>query len=214
QRPVTALPLLLAAGRAWRISSSDGTPAPDAVKTPGKPPLRSIVWGAAASLALAAAVAPEFPRYAAERTIREASLGLRFVLIHTSEVVDPPRFLSQLSSRSIDAAAALPGDPRPWILAGGATLVRGEAAGALDLYRKALAQGERAETDLNLGRAYEALGQTEKAHQAFLRAVWINPRLRAALPPDVRQVYKDQVEVLRKQLRSGDLQAPPPLPAE
>jgi O-antigen ligase len=214
QRPVTALPLLLAAGRAWRISCSGQTSAPDDVETSRKPSARSIVLGVAASLALAAAVSPEFPRYAAERAIRETSLGLRFVLTQTSQVADPPRFLSQLSSRAVDAAAALPGDPRPWILAGGATLVKGEASAALDLYRKALAQGERAETDLNMGRAYEGLGQTEKAHQALLRAVWINPRLRAALPPDVREAYKDEVAGFRKQLRSGRLQAPPPLPQE
>ncbi|HEY6931070.1 MAG TPA: O-antigen ligase family protein [Thermoanaerobaculia bacterium] len=212
QRPVTALPLLLAAGRAWRISSSDGTPFSDAVETDRKLSARSIVLGVAASLALAVAVFPEFPRYAAERAIREATLGLRFVLTHTSEVADPARVLSQLAARAADATAALPGDPRPWILAGGANLVRGEAAAALDLYRKALAQGERAETDLNMGRAYEGLGQTEKAHEAYLRAVWINPRLRAALPPDVREAYKEQVVALRHQLRSGHLHAPPPLP--
>ena len=100
------------------------------------------------------------------------------MLTQTSQVADPPRLLSQLASRAVDAATALPGDPRPWILAGGANLVKGEAGAALELYRRALAQGERAETDLNMGRAYEGLGQTEKAHQAFLRAVWMNPRLR------------------------------------
>src|SRR5262249_13915477 len=130
QRPVTALPLLLAAGRAWRISSPHEEPAADAAETPRTSSLRRIVLGVAASLALAVAVYPDVPRCAAERGIREVSLGLRFVLRQTSQVADPPRFLTQLAGRAVGAARGLPGDPRPWILAGGANLVKGEANGA------------------------------------------------------------------------------------
>ena len=51
--------------------------------------------------------------------------------------------------------------------------VRGEAARAIEAYRSALALGERAELDLNLGRAYERLGREEDARAALdtIRAV-------------------------------------------
>ena len=212
QRPVTALPLLLAAGRAWRISSSDHASAADSVEPrPRSAPLR-IALGVAWVLLLAGAVSPEFSRYAAERALRQATFGLRFVLTRTSEVADPPQALSQIAERARGAAKALPGDPRPWILAGGAHLVKGEPDRALDLYRRALADGERSEIDLNIGRAYEGLGQTEKAHEAFLRALWVSPAMRTALPPDVREGFRLELKGLRQELKAGRLKAPPNLP--
>jgi tetratricopeptide (TPR) repeat protein len=212
QRPVTALPLLLAAGRAWRISLNDQASATDVVEPRPRPATLRIALGVASAVLLAAALAPEFPRYAAERVLRVATFGLRFVLTRTSEVADPKEALSQIAARALGAAPALPGDPRPWILAGGAHLVKGEPDRALDLYRRALADGERSEIDLNIGRAYEGLGQTEKAHEAFLRALWVSPALRRALPPDVREGFRQELRGLRRDLKAGRLKAPPPLP--
>jgi O-antigen ligase len=209
QRAVTAIPLLLAAGRAWRTSAGQTPP-------PAEPPRRlsalRLAQGLVAVALLASAVWPEFPRYAAERALRQASGSLRFVFRHSSEVPDPQQTLSNIATLAAGAAPALPGDTRPWILAGGAYLVKREPDRALDFYRKALADGERAETDLNIGRAYEGLGQMEKAHQAFLRTVWVSPILRRSLPRDIARPLQDEVKRLKQELKAGRLKSPPPLP--
>ena len=44
---------------------------------------------------------------------------------------------------------------------------------------------ERAESDLNLGRAALSLGRTDEANALFRRSVWILPRLLEVLPPEV-----------------------------
>ena len=59
---------------------------------------------------------------------------------------------------------------------------RGQGLEALDFYRDALATGERAEIDLNLGRAHALAGERPEAQAALLRALWISPALASALP--------------------------------
>ncbi len=186
--------------------------------------------GLGLALALAWALAPEFSRYrppvpaicarferfceSPERELRVASGALRIVLTRPGEVADPPGALERIAQVATSAADGLPGDPRPWILAGSARLVAGEPDRAIDHYRQALALGERPETVLNLGRAYEALGQTEKARAAYVRALWVSPALLPALLPDVAQPLSAEVARLEAQLRAGRLKAPPPLPDE
>lgn len=163
---------------------------------------------------LAALLWPERARYQAERELRRASEALRFVLTHSEEISDPPAALEQIALLAAAAGPPLPGDPRPPVLEGSARLVRGEAGRALETYRRALAVGERAETDLNMGRAYERLGREADARMAFVRAAWVSPALLPAMLPDVAAAAAAEVARLEKELGEGRLKRPPALPDE
>ncbi len=171
-----------------------------------------VARGLLLTVALAFGLAPEFPRYRAERELRVASDALRLVVSRPADVADPPGALERIGAVANSAASALPYDPRPWILAGSARLVAWQPDRALEHYRKALALGERAETDLNLARAYEALGETQKASGAYMRAGWISPVLLPLLLPDVAAPITAEVARLEAELKAGRLKAPPPLP--
>ena len=171
-----------------------------------------LLRGAAAVLLLAWALAPEIARYRSERFLHATQATLRYIAAHPSEAADPVAALTTLEAFARRAAPGLPGDPRPWVLAGGAQLVRGQPAGAVESYERGNALGERAEIDLNLGRAYEALGDETRSHAAFLRAVWISPALLPSLLPDTAASLRLDLQRLETDLRSGALRSPPPLP--
>ena len=162
--------------------------------------------------ALAWALAPEVPRYRAERILHAASDALRYLVTHPAEVADPRGALERIEQAALSAAASLPADSRPWIIAGSSRLVASNADGALELYRRALGLGERAEIDLNMGRAWETLGEPHKAMAAWLRAVWIAPALFPALLPDVQTPLRTEYDRLLGELREGRLASPPPIP--
>jgi tetratricopeptide (TPR) repeat protein len=168
--------------------------------------------GVAAVVLLTGALAPEFPRYRAERLLRVAASAFSIVLTHPSEVADPAAALDRIAGIVLAAAPGLPGDSRPLVLAGGARLASGQLDAAIESYREALRLGERAETDLNLGRAYEGRGDAARSHAAFLRAVWISPALLPALLPDLAAPLRDELARLEAEVRAGRLKAPPPLP--
>ena len=171
-----------------------------------------LLRGIGLALLLALALRPEFPRYRSERVLRGLSSVLRQVLTRPEDIPDPSAALGQIARFAHAAAPGLPGDPRPAILAGAALLVAGEPTAALESYRTALAEGERAETDLNMARAFEALGEKEKSNAAYLRAVWISPALLPLLLPDVAAPLAEEVARLEAQLKAGKLRAPPPPP--
>jgi len=158
------------------------------------------------------ALAPEAGRYRAERLLRVGTQALRQLVSHPREVADPQGALSRILDIALSAAPDLPGDSRPWILAGSTRLVAGEPGRAIQLYRDALARGERAEIDVNIGGALEAQGETAKSRAAFLRAVWISPALWPALLPDIARELTPEIHRLEADLRAGKLKAPPPLP--
>ena len=162
--------------------------------------------------ALALALRPELPRYHAERELRAATEALRFVITHSQEIADPPGALERIAAIAHSCGPALPGDPRPPILEGSAWFVRGELERAEGIYRSALVLGERAETDLNLGRALERMGRENEAHAAFLRAAWISPLLLEAMLPDIAAAVNADLARLDEELKAGRLNAPPPLP--
>ncbi|MDL2716279.1 MAG: hypothetical protein PT977_00870 [Acidobacteriota bacterium] len=64
--------------------------------------------------------------------------------------------------------------------------LKGERERAYALYARSVTLEERAESDLNLGRAAVALGHQEEARALFARTVWIQPRLLDALPAEER----------------------------
>ncbi|MGH9365874.1 MAG: O-antigen ligase family protein, partial [Thermoanaerobaculia bacterium] len=223
QRPISAIPLLLAAGRAWRISRRAGdsdalAPEPPALEpereraTGWRRPAARLVRGLGLTLLLVWAFSPEIPRYRAERSLRLGSRALGFLLAHPADVADPPEALERILRLAIDAANDLPRDPRPRLLAGSARLVSGQPERALEHYRDALAAGEKAETDLNMARAYEALGRGEEARAAYLRAVWVSPALLPLLLPDVAEPLRAEVERLETELKAGRLKTPPARP--
>jgi len=180
-------------------------------------PLRGLLLAGA----LLWALAPERGRYlppmlagdaSAERLLRIGTEALQELLRHPEQVPDIPGALSRIQDLALSAAAALPLDPRPWILAGSTRLVAAEPGRAVQLYRKALALGERAEIDVNIGRAFEAQGEMAKSRAAFLRAVWISPALSLALLPDIAHELTPQIHRLDAELKAGRLGSPPELP--
>ncbi len=172
-----------------------------------------ILLSLAAAALLARAVAPEFPRYAAERRVGQATAAFRSLLDRSREPEGAANLL-RVGAAARDAAAALPGDPRPLMIAGAAYLVTGQPERALETYRDAFATGERAEIDLNLGRAYALAGRTESSTAAFLRAGWISPEILASLTPEAADPVRTRIAELRRDLAEGRLSAPPPLPPE
>jgi len=172
-----------------------------------------LVRGILLAALFAAALWHEPARLHAEREIRAATEALRYILTHGSEIPDAPGALDRTALVAAAAAPALPGDPRPVLLEGAARLVNGQSDRALDTYRRALALGERGETDLNLGRVLERVGREEDARAAFVRAAWISPPLIASMLPDVAAPVQAEVLRLEKELREGRLTAPPRLPS-
>jgi hypothetical protein len=76
---------------------------------------------------------------------------------------------------------------------------------------RSLALEERAETLLNLGRLALAKGDDAAARACFVRAVWLFPRLAAAIPPAGEpDAVVAEAARLEAALPMGG--APPPLP--
>jgi tetratricopeptide (TPR) repeat protein len=164
----------------------------------------------AAALALAW---PEIPRYAAERRVGYTTTAFR-VLLDRAGDPETAQNIAAVGGAALLATAHLPGDPRPWVLAGSSCLVTGRPEKALEFYREAFATGERAEIDLNLGRAYGMLKREDSARAAYLRAGWISPEILASLPPSAKDPALAEIARLAEELRQGRLAAPPPLPEE
>jgi tetratricopeptide (TPR) repeat protein len=155
---------------------------------------------------------PEFPRYGAERELRKGTDELRKALATSRPTEQARPALDRAAGFAVAAARGLPGDPRPRVLAGSAKLVAGRPLEALDFYRDALATGERAEIDLNVGRAHALAGERPEAQAALLRALWISPALSAAIPDPLAGRLIQEVARLENELRAGLLKEPPPLP--
>jgi cytochrome c-type biogenesis protein CcmH/NrfG len=172
---------------------------------------------AAASLAALAALAllarPELSRYAAERRLGDATNAFR-LLIDRGADAETARNLLVVGEAALGVAGALPGDPRAWILGGSAYLVTSQPQPALEAYREAFATGERAEIDLNLGRAYAMLNRKENAERAFVRAGWVSPEILKSLPEAQREPASAEVQRLTGELYRGVLTEPPPLPSD
>ena len=166
----------------------------------------------AAVLALVLAAWPELARYRGERQLRRATSELRHALSASRSVEEAGPALERVAANALSAAANLPGDPRPRMVAGSARLVARRPQDALALYRDALATGERAEIDLNLGRAHALAGERPEAQTALRRALWISPVLSEAIPQPLSARLLEDVATLESQLRAGLLPAPPALP--
>ena len=158
-------------------------------------------------------VLPDFGRYAAERRVGRTTNAFRALLDRAGDP-ETARNIAAVGEIALGAAENLPGDPRPWVLAGSSCLVTNRPERALEYYREAFATGERAEIDLNLGRAYGMIHRDDAARAAYVRAGWISPEIVATLPAEVRDPIVAEIDRLAAELSSGRLDAPPPLPSE
>ena len=175
--------------------------------------MKRAALGLVLAAALVALVLPEFGRYAAERRVGWATNAFRALLDRAGDA-DTARNVAGVGEIALGAAAKLPGDPRPWVLAGSSCLVTNRPERALEYYREAFATGERAEIDLNLGRAYGMIHRDDSARVAYVRAGWVSPEIAATLPPEVREPTFSEIGRLDAELTAGRLEAPPPLPSE
>lgn len=164
----------------------------------------------AAVVVLAAAVLPEVPRYRAERALFRAASALRIAL--AGGAPDRPSALAWTERTAADATRHLPGDPRPLVVAGSARLAARDPGAALGWYARAQATGERAEIDLNIGRALMVRRDLAGAQRAFLRAGWLSPLLLAELPEVARVPLLGEIDRLGALLATGRLASPPPPP--
>lgn len=139
-----------------------------------------------ALILLALAFSPEVGRYKAERALYRASSALRIAISSPEQVGDVTAATSWIEREGVRVAGALPHDPRPRMVAGAACLVGRRPEAALEHYRAALLAGERAEIDLNIGRAHMMQRDLGRAQVAFLRAGWLSPPILDSLPPVAR----------------------------
>ena len=163
--------------------------------------------------ALVVLVWPEVPRYAAERRVGWATNAFRTLLDRAGDP-ETARNIEGIGAVALAATGNLPGDPRPWVLVGSTFLVTGRPERALEFYREGFSTGERAEIDLNLGRAYGMLRRGESERAAYVRAGWISPEILGALPAAAREPAVAEIDRLAAALREGRLTSPPPPPPE
>ncbi|MEO7326414.1 MAG: hypothetical protein ABIW82_16450 [Dokdonella sp.] len=162
-------------------------------------------------LVLLALLFPEFGRYRAEWMLSAVHARLDRALrgIDRGEVAMTSVGIA--ADQAQQAAAFLPGDPRPPMLQGIALILGGKGAQAVAVLDAAIAQGERPEFTINLGRARTILGDEAGAHAAYLRTAWASTDAIATLPKAVRESLLAEVSVLEGDLRAQKLVAPPPL---
>jgi len=173
-----------------------------------------LAFAALLSIVLVAAVIPEFHRYAAERDLYFATALFGSMLHHQIPDASQASAFATAAETASRAADGLPGDSRPLILAGSLRLLARQPAAARVIYMRALAGGERAEIDLNLGRADEMLGNREAASAAILRAAWISPAIVSSLPENIQTLVQAAVKNDEELLHGHRLAAPPPLPPD
>lgn len=204
QRPVTAVPLLLAAGRGWRLVRGHASPVPS----------RGGAQAAAMTVTalLALMVVPELPRYLAEHRLADVTATLQGIAAGGRVVPQARPQLETLAALAGATAAADPSDTRGLVAAGTAMLLAGDTGAAERWYRTALARGERAEIDLNLARALALAGRQQDAEAALRRAVWVSPAVIDTLPASERPRLTSELAGLEERLRRGELTAPPALP--
>lgn len=203
QSPATRVPLLLAAGRAWRGLRDDDRG--------GEASLAARPLGLALLVALAILALPELPRYVAEHTTYTTTA-------HASALFAPdaagpsPAIVARIAAEAANAARWIPGDTRALTASAAAALASRDGALALRRYQLAAARAERAEIDLNVGRAHAILDQRPEALAAFVRAVWLAPVLASELPEAAKPLVADEVARREALLASGSPDALPPAP--
>ena len=109
--------------------------------------MKRVLAAALLLAALAALAGPEISRYRAERRVGFATNAFRALLDRAADT-ETAQNLAAVGATALLATSGLPGDPRPWVLAGSSCLVTGRPEKALEFYREAFSTGERSEIDL------------------------------------------------------------------
>lgn len=160
-------------------------------------------------VALGSAVGPEIGRYRAERLLWRMHAAADRI----EEVGVPAGAVeSWMTSGAADAARALPGDHRPWMIVGEAEFAFRRFAEAGDAMRRAARTGERADLDFEIGRACILTRDFACGERAIARAAWISPSVLEPLPAAGRAVFDQRMQRWEAELRAGRLAAPPPPP--
>jgi len=160
--------------------------------------------------ALAAAVFPEVARYRAERLLwrmHAAADRLGSEAAPVAEVEDG------MIRGAADAARALPGDHRPWMIVGETEFAFRHFAEAAGAMRRAARTGERADLDFEIGRACILARDFGCGERAIARAAWISPSVLEPLPAAGRAVFERRMEKWEAELRAG-LRTTPPEPPD
>jgi hypothetical protein len=154
---------------------------------------------------------PEFPRYVAEYRLTQAATRLDRALGGKDQGQAALDSVIEAQRLAHAAGLVLRGDARPVMLQGIALILSGQSAQAITVLEAAVAEGERPEFTINLGRARAAGGDEAGARAAFLRSGWASPTALGTLPQPVRESLLLEIQQLESELRAGSLKAPPPL---
>lgn len=160
---------------------------------------------------LLALLLPELPRYRAEAVLADAHARLDAVLHGQLRGTAARDATAQALVDAQRAGQRLPGDPRAPLAEGLALLFQQRGREAAAVLTAAIAQGERPELTLNLGRARGISGDAAGADAAFLRTAWASPASIATLPAAMRADLSQRVGTLETALREGRLEMAPPL---
>ena len=163
-------------------------------------------------LLLAGASLPEARRYRAERLLWRMHAAADLLASDPAHAPDPHATVEWIARSAAEASAALPGDGRPWLIAGEARLDGRDPAGALELFRRASDAAERADVDFEMGRALVLLREFGPAQEALVRAAWISPAVLLPLPDAARESLEREMARLEAELRQGRMKNPPPRP--
>ena len=161
--------------------------------------------------ALAVAAWPEFARYRAEWQLGEATARMERVLRGTEPEASAVTSVQRAEELSRQAIERLPADPRPVLIRAIALIMTRRLDEATALLDAAIAQGERPEFTINLGRARAARGDEAGAHRAYLRTAWTAPSAIGTLPKAMQRELLEEVGALEGKLRTGELKEAPPL---
>jgi hypothetical protein len=162
-------------------------------------------------LALVLLAWPEIDAYRGELLLARTRTRLADVLNGATRGDAAIREVQTALDDAQQAEEYLPGDQRPVLSASVALLLLHRGAEAVVVLQPAIAEGERPELILNLGRARGILGDEKAAQAAFLHAAWASPAAVATLPAAIREPLLDRVKQLEQDLRAGRLQQVPPL---
>ena len=130
----------------------------------------------AVALILIALALPELPRYRGERRLGGLT-GFMNLIQSRDDLAQHRRAALLRVSVEAERTHTFPGDWRPLMLAGNASLLAGDHTRAAELFTRALEQGERPEVLASLGLALLAAGDQQRAKTLFARAVRISPGL-------------------------------------
>ncbi|HTS01100.1 MAG TPA: O-antigen ligase family protein [Thermoanaerobaculia bacterium] len=174
--PVASGPLAFFLGLAWRRAA----PGRAGHRPLGSPARGGLAAAGAALLALAVV------RTVAVSSQAEGEILLREAAALPADAGPEREALLSASGEMLGRTVALrPRDATALLALGSVAWLERDLQGAHTLYARSVALEERAESDLNLGRAALSLGREAESDALFRRAVWILPRLAEALPAGV-----------------------------